>query len=137
MVALVTAPVERGEVWGRRQSIGEFRSTDMVLRRVLALTFPAGGIVLFIPWRGGAEARGANKRKTRRLLTNRPCPGFVYQESASKERLRVSNWVDRSPAGSWQRACRKIMIFQSEQFDTDFSAPGVSRAFCWVGDQGE
>ena len=38
------------------------------------------------------EAR-RHDRKTRRLLTNRPCSSFVYEESASKERLRVSNWI--------------------------------------------
>src|SRR5439155_395844 len=32
--------------------------------------------------------RGVN-RKTRRLLTNRPCSSLVYEESDSKERLRV------------------------------------------------
>ena len=31
--------------------------------------------------------------KTRRLLTNRPCSSLVYEESDSKERLRVSNWI--------------------------------------------
>jgi hypothetical protein len=33
------------------------------------------------------------KRKTRRLLTNRPCSSLVYEESDSKERLSVSNWI--------------------------------------------
>src|ERR1035437_3007456 len=28
-----------------------------------------------------------------RLLTNRPCSSLVYEESDSKERLRVSNWI--------------------------------------------
>src|ERR1700675_4322106 len=51
------------------------------------------GLALFIPWRVGAEEAGAAKRKTRRLLTNRPCSSLVYEESASKERLRVSNWI--------------------------------------------
>src|SRR5467141_71910 len=32
-----------------------------------------------------------SRRKTRRLLTNRPCSSLVYEESDSKERLRVSN----------------------------------------------
>src|SRR5665647_3173751 len=32
-------------------------------------------------------------RRTRRLLTNRPCSSLVYEESDSKERLRVSNWI--------------------------------------------
>ena len=33
------------------------------------------------------------RRKTRRWLTNRPCSSLVYEESDSKERLRVSNWI--------------------------------------------
>ena len=35
------------------------------------------------------------REKTRRLLANRPCSSFVYLESYSKERLRVSNWIVR------------------------------------------
>src|ERR1035438_6271204 len=31
--------------------------------------------------------------KQGRLLTNRPCSSLVYEESDSKERLRVSNWI--------------------------------------------
>ena len=27
------------------------------------------------------------------MLTNRPCSSFVHEESDSKERLRVSNWI--------------------------------------------
>ena len=52
------------------------------------------GLVLLIRWRVGAEGiwRGED-RKTRRLLTNRPCSSLVYEESDSKERLRVSNWI--------------------------------------------
>jgi len=34
-----------------------------------------------------------SKRKTRRLLTNRPRSSLVYKEPDSKERLRVSNWI--------------------------------------------
>src|ERR1019366_3130939 len=33
------------------------------------------------------------KRKTRRLLTNRPCSSLGYEETDYKERLRVSNWI--------------------------------------------
>ena len=53
------------------------------------------GLVLFIHihWRVGAEDLARRKRKTRRLLTNRPCSSLVYEESDSKERLRVSNWI--------------------------------------------
>src|SRR5665811_2192776 len=44
--------------------------------------------------RGSSPTRGvAPNRKTRRLLTNRPCSSLVYEESDSKERLRVSNWI--------------------------------------------
>src|SRR5258706_4321289 len=52
------------------------------------------GLVLLNRWRVGAEGiwRGED-RKTRRLLTNRPCSSLVYEESDSKERLRVSNWI--------------------------------------------
>src|SRR5438477_93307 len=42
---------------------------------------------------GAEESGAASKRKTRRLLTNRPCSSLVYEESDSKERLRVSNWI--------------------------------------------
>ena len=35
-------------------------------------------------WRGEKQGR---------LLTNRPCSSLVYEESDSKERLRVSNWI--------------------------------------------
>ena len=41
----------------------------------------------------GNERGRAKNRKTRRLLTNRPCSSLVYEESDSKERLRVSNWI--------------------------------------------
>jgi hypothetical protein len=43
------------------------------------------------PWRVAAERRAGS---CRRLPTNRPCLGFVYEEPAiPKERLRVSNWI--------------------------------------------
>ena len=45
------------------------------------------------PRRMGAEDLARRKRKTRRLLTNRPCSSLVYEESDFKERLRVSNWI--------------------------------------------
>ena len=48
------------------------------------------------PRRVGAEDLARRKRKTRRLLTNRPCSSLVYEESDSKERLRVSNWIVQS-----------------------------------------
>jgi hypothetical protein len=37
------------------QAIGQCRSPEMAHRRLLALTYPAGGAAHFIPWRGGAE----------------------------------------------------------------------------------
>src|ERR1700693_2297959 len=44
--------------------------------------------------RGSSPTRWvAPKQHTRRLLTNRPCSSLVYEESDSKERLRVSNWI--------------------------------------------
>ena len=50
------------------------------------------GLVLSIPWAAWVPKNLA-RRKTRRLLTNRPRSSLVYQESDSKERLRVSNWI--------------------------------------------
>ena len=43
---------------------------------------------------GVARQREGSRQnsKARRLLTNRPC-SRVYEESDSKERLRVSNWI--------------------------------------------
>src|ERR1700722_8941449 len=44
--------------------------------------------------RGSSPTRGvAPKHRTRRLLTKRPCSSLVHEESDSKERLRVSNWI--------------------------------------------
>src|SRR5674476_399073 len=45
--------------------------------------------------RGRSPTRGVapKQHRTRRLLTNRPCSSLVYEESDSKERLRVSNWI--------------------------------------------
>src|SRR5665811_1063612 len=62
------------------------------LRRAFSPAFRAGGIPLSLgAWVPKNLAR--RKRKTRRLLTNRPCSSLVYEESDSKERLRVSNWI--------------------------------------------
>jgi hypothetical protein len=46
------------------------------------------------PGRVGAEEiwRGVSGKQGR-LLTKRPCSSLVYEESDSKERLRVSNWI--------------------------------------------
>ena len=45
--------------------------------------------------RGSSPTRwvAPKQHRTRRLLTNRPCSSLVYEESDSKERLRVSNWI--------------------------------------------
>ena len=62
---------------------------------------------VFIRWRVAAERRaGSNNRKTRRLLINRPCLGFVYEESRSKRTTtrqqldvqRLYNYVDKETA---------------------------------------
>jgi hypothetical protein len=50
-------------------------------------------MLLFIHWRLPRAATTGHIRKTRRLLTNRPCLGFVYEEPHPKERLRVNNWI--------------------------------------------
>jgi hypothetical protein len=42
---------------------------------------------------GAEEIRRGVSGKQGRLLTNRPCASLVYEESDSKERLRVSNWI--------------------------------------------
>jgi hypothetical protein len=39
------------------------------------------------------EGAARQYEQTRRLLTNRPCSSFVREESYSKGRLRVSNWI--------------------------------------------
>ena len=39
------------------------------------------------------EGSRQNSIEQGRLLTNRPCSSLVYEESDSKERLRVSNWI--------------------------------------------
>jgi len=51
-------------------------------------------------------AAAAAIEETRRLLTNRPCSSFVSQESDSKERLRVSNWIVQ---GLYNYAVNKIV----------------------------
>src|ERR1700693_3088691 len=45
--------------------------------------------------RGSSPTRwvAPKRHRTGRLLTNRPCSSLVYEESDSKERLRVSNWI--------------------------------------------
>src|ERR1700719_4228765 len=52
------------------------------------------------PWSAGCygvarqrEGSRQNSIEQGRLLTNRPCSSLVYEESDSKERLRVSNWI--------------------------------------------
>src|SRR5258705_83858 len=59
------------------------------LRRAFSPAFRAGSLYPL--------ARGCRRiwrgEKQGRLLTNRPCSSLVYEESDSKERLRVSNWI--------------------------------------------
>jgi len=51
------------ELGGRLRQQADRNSTARGLRRVCALAFQAGGIVLFIRWRLGAERRAANEGK--------------------------------------------------------------------------
>src|SRR6202049_3724175 len=55
----------------------------------------AGQAVVCPLLRGSSPTRGVapKQHRTRRLLTNRPCSSLVHEESDSKERLRVSNWI--------------------------------------------
>src|SRR5664280_525671 len=56
----------------------------------------ADGLAVVCPLlRGSSPTRwvAPKQHRTRRLLTNRPCSSLVYEESDSKERLRVSNWI--------------------------------------------
>src|SRR5664279_5337496 len=55
----------------------------------------AGQAVVCRLLRGSSPTRGVapKQHRTRRLLTNRHCSSLVYEESDSKERLRVSNWI--------------------------------------------
>src|SRR5450631_976591 len=56
----------------------------------------ADGQAVVCPWlRGSSPTRwvAPKQHRARRLLTNRPCSSLVYEESDSKERLRVSNWI--------------------------------------------
>ena len=55
------------------------------IRRVCSLEFRAGGMVSLSVGAGlPSAAPDEANRKTRRLLTNRPCLGYVYEESHSK-----------------------------------------------------
>jgi hypothetical protein len=52
------------------------------------------GLVLFIPWRVGAEESGAAKAENKAIANQSPLLKLgLYEESDSKERLRVSNWI--------------------------------------------
>ena len=72
----------------------------------LAALSPAARPAFFIRWRAAEESAGrgatmatarrskrSNKRKTRRLPTNRPGSSLPTKSPISKERLRVSNWI--------------------------------------------
>src|SRR5256886_16594044 len=50
------------------------------------------GLVLFIPWRVGADESGAAKAKNKAIANQSPLLK-LSEESDSKERLRVSNWI--------------------------------------------
>jgi hypothetical protein len=80
------------------------------LRQALASTFPAGAIVVFIPWCRGAEARAANQGKQGRLLASRPCARIVYKEPASKGRLRISNGTYSDSILSSQEVARNFDV---------------------------
>src|SRR6202166_2154321 len=83
----VVCPLLRGSSATRGVAPNQHR----VLRRAFAPAFRAGS--LYPLARGCRRSWRGEVSKTRRLLTNRPCSSLVYQESASKERLRVSNWI--------------------------------------------
>ena len=74
-----------------------FRFNDFEAPRYPFITLYAradGQAVVCPLLRGSSPTRGvAAKQRTRRLLTNRPCSSLIYEESDSKERLRVSNWI--------------------------------------------
>ena len=58
--AAAPATAGRGEVGGLRRSIDKFRGTDTpTLRRPLSPSFPAGDLLVFIPWRVVAAESGA------------------------------------------------------------------------------
>ena len=74
----------------------------MVLSPALTLIIRLmrAGALMARPWSAGCygvarqrEGSRQNSIEQGRLLTNRPCSSLVYEESDSKERLRVSNWI--------------------------------------------
>src|ERR1700686_1378212 len=87
-------------LWLRRRR-RRFRSQQLaegaafILSITLTREGAAGQAVVCPLLRGSSPTRGVapKQHRTRRLLTNRPCSSLVYEESDSKERLRVSNWI--------------------------------------------
>src|ERR1017187_10245960 len=64
------------------------------------ISLTRAGALMARPWSarcyGVARQREGSRQNSieqGRLLTNRPCSSLVYEESDSKERLRVSNWI--------------------------------------------
>lgn len=84
----MTALGEGSELPGHRQTNGKFCSTDMALRRLLALTFPAAEIAFFVPWRGGAAARAANQK------SDLPAAAIAFSQKAT-----TVEWLDSSCFG--------------------------------------
>ena len=68
----------------------DFRAPAFTLSITLTREGADGQAVVCPLLRGSSPTRWV---ATRRLLTNRPCSSLVYEESDSKERLRVSNWI--------------------------------------------
>ena len=83
----VVCPLLRGSSATRGVAPKQHRG----LRRAFSPAFRAGS--LYPLARGCRTIWRGEVSKTRRLLTNRPCSSLVYEESDSKERLRVSNWI--------------------------------------------
>jgi len=74
----------------------DFRPPRFALLSASRVREGAAGQAVVCPLlRGSSPTRGVapKQHRTRRLLTNRPCSSLVYEESDSKERLRVSNWI--------------------------------------------
>src|SRR5665647_808530 len=85
--------VARQRDGSRQNSIGAPALTPFI---TLYAREGADGQAVVCPLLRGSSATrwvAPKQHRTRRLLTNRPCSSLVYEESDSKERLRVSNWI--------------------------------------------
>ena len=79
--ALTLGPTRFGTAWaaaGRRPTSNPVRGERSIMRG------RGAGAVGGAGERRAVQPAKSNKRKTRRLLTNRPCSGLVYEESHSK-----------------------------------------------------